>query len=52
VAAGIGRGLIEGPQAVALPLSPHYVGHLPEGTAKRNPCRTVWSAVCDEKLFL
>ena len=51
VAAGIGRGLVEGPQAVTLPLSPHYVGHLPEGAAKGNPCRTVWSAVCDEKLF-
>jgi hypothetical protein len=34
VAASVGRGLVEGPKAVALPLSPHYAAHLPEARMK------------------
>jgi hypothetical protein len=37
VTASVRRGLVEGPKAVALPLSPHYAGDLPEPPAKRNP---------------
>ena len=39
VAARVRSGLIEGPKAVALPLSPHVAGPLPEGRWKRNPRR-------------
>jgi hypothetical protein len=34
VTASVGRGLIEGPQTVALPPSPHVPGHLPEPRRK------------------
>jgi len=37
VTASVGRGLVQGPKAVALPLSPHYAGDLPEPSGKRNP---------------
>src|SRR4249920_2693462 len=48
--ARVRRGLVEGPQAVALPPSEHSHGHLPEGRVKRNPRRGVRLALCDENL--
>ena len=48
--ARVRRGLVEGPQTVALPPSEHSTGHLPEGQAKRNPRRGVHVALCDENL--
>ena len=48
--ARVRRGLVEGPQAVALPPSEHLNGHLPEGQVKRNPRRGVALALCGENL--
>ena len=39
VAAGVRRRLVEGPKAVALPLSPHYAAEVAEPPGKRNPGR-------------
>ncbi len=50
VAARVRGSLIEGPKAVALPLSPHVARHLPEGHGRRNPRRELGAAVCDENL--
>lgn len=49
VAASVCRGLVVGPKAVALPLSPHSGGPLAEAGAKGNPHPGAVSAVCDEK---
>ena len=46
VAARICGSLIEGPKAVALPLSPHVPGHLAEGRVQRDPGAEDASAVC------
>lgn len=48
--ARVRRGLVEGPQTVALPPSEHSDGHLPEGQVKRNPRTGIGLALCDENL--
>jgi hypothetical protein len=48
VTASVCGGLIEWPKAVALPLSPHVSGHLPEGHAEGNPRMLTRVALCDE----
>ena len=50
VAARVCGGLIEGPKAVALPLSPHVPGHLPEGGPQRDSHAEDASAVCANPL--
>jgi hypothetical protein len=50
MAARVRCGLVEGPQAVAIPLSPHYSGHLPEGRRKRKARPLARPAVCTETL--
>ena len=48
VTASVCGGLIQGPKAVALPLSPHVLGHLSEGHAEGNPRAVRRVALCDE----
>lgn len=50
MAAGIGGGLVEGPQAVSLCLSPHCPGCLAEGRSERNPTALLRLAVCAENV--
>ena len=50
--ASVSRGLVERPQALALPLAPHVLGDLPEGRGKRNPRQTAGAALCDENAGL
>src|SRR5687768_11576200 len=49
VAARVCGGLIEGPKAVALPLSPHVSGGVAEGGLERNLRARRRAALCDEK---
>jgi hypothetical protein len=44
--ARVSSGLIEGPQAVPVPPSPHSPGHLPEGHVKGKPGPTAGPALC------
>jgi hypothetical protein len=46
VAARVCGGLIQGPKAVALPLSPHVSGELAEARCERNPRFEAEHALC------